>query len=152
MTLDYPTRFDCIVIGGGHAGTEAAHAAARGGARTLLVTHSLETLGQMSCNPAIGGIGKGHLTREVDALDGLMARAIDRLLEQLQEARDTAQIAVIDMESLAEFAEPGDLEQLRSLQQQVQDYLREMAPVISVPEDIRVKAETAVRRMLAVQN
>jgi tRNA uridine 5-carboxymethylaminomethyl modification enzyme len=76
--VDFPTRFDVIVIGGGHAGTEAALAAARMGSQTLLLTHNIETLGQMSCNPAIGGIGKSHLVKEIDALGGAMARATDR--------------------------------------------------------------------------
>ena len=85
MLNEDKNKFEAIVVGGGHAGTEAAAALSRMGHKTLLITHSKKTIGQMSCNPAIGGVGKGHLAKEVDAMGGLIAKAADLSLIHISE-------------------------------------------------------------------
>jgi tRNA uridine 5-carboxymethylaminomethyl modification enzyme len=154
MSIPYPNRFECIVVGGGHAGTEAALAAARAGVRTLLVTHNLETLGHMSCNPAIGGIGKGHLTREVDALGGAMARAIDRAgihFRTLNASKGAAVRAtraqadrVLYRQAIRSILE--DQPNLTLLQQAVEDVLLEGTQVrgIVTQMGMRIEAPTVV--------
>ena len=138
--ISYHHKFDVIVIGGGHAGTEAALAAARLGRDTLLLTHNIETLGQMSCNPAIGGIGKGHLVKEIDALGGAMGRAIDqagihfRILNRSKGPAVRATRAQADREEYKKAirrmleSQPN----LRLFQQAVDDILIEKDRVIGV--------------------
>src|SRR5260221_5551585 len=148
--MDFPTRFDVIVIGGGHAGTEAALASARGGARTCLLTHSIETLGQMSCNPSIGGIGKGHLVKEIDALWGAMALATDesgiqfRILNVSKGAAVRATRAQADR-VLYRAAIRRRLESepnLRLFQQAVDDVLVEGGRVVGVRTQLGVDVQS----------
>ena len=142
-----PKKFDVIVVGGGHAGTEAALAASRMGVRTLLLTHSVDTLGQMSCNPAIGGIGKGHLVKEIDAMGGLMAHAADlsgiqfRILNSRKGPAVRATRAQIDRSLDKEAVRPA-LEKQNNLfifQQAVDDLLVEGEEVKGVVTKIGIK-------------
>ena len=144
--MEFPTQFDVIVVGGGHAGTEAALAAARTGAQTLLLTHNIETLGQMSCNPAIGGIGKGHLVKEIDALGGAMAKAADlagihfRTLNQRKGPAVRATRAQADR-NLYRNAIRGIVESQQNLtlfQQPVDDLIIEQDKVVGVMTQLGV--------------
>ncbi len=150
----FPTQFEVIVVGGGHAGTEAALAAARTGCRTLLLTHSIETLGQMSCNPSIGGIGKGHLVREIDALGGAMAIATDEAGIQFRTLNSSKGAAVRATRAQADRllykqAIRYRLENQPNLtlfQQAVDDLVLESDRVVGVVTQlgIRFRAETVV--------
>jgi tRNA uridine 5-carboxymethylaminomethyl modification enzyme len=152
--LDLRQTFDVIVVGGGHAGTEAALACARMGCNTLLLTHNIETLGQMSCNPAIGGIGKGHLVKEIDALGGVMAKAADlagiqfRILNASKGPAVRATRAQADRalykQAIRSFLE--NQPQLALFQQPVDDILIEQDRVVGVLTQmgLRIKAKTVI--------
>ncbi|PIE44845.1 MAG: tRNA uridine-5-carboxymethylaminomethyl(34) synthesis enzyme MnmG [Gammaproteobacteria bacterium] len=145
--MKYPEKFDVIVIGGGHAGTEAAAAAARMGAKTLLLTQNIETIGMMSCNPAIGGIGKGHLVKEIDAMDGLMAQAADRAGIQFRTlnarkgpaVRATRAQADRNLYRVAIRQMLGQQENLMIFQSMVSDLLIENHRVIGVDTQHKVR-------------
>jgi len=152
--MNYPENFAVIVVGGGHAGTEAALASARTGASTLLLTHNIETLGQMSCNPAIGGIGKGHLVKEIDALGGFMAHAIDQAGIQFRTLNSSKGAAVQATRAQADRqlyrqAVRSKLENQPNLtifQQGVDDLLIEGEQVVGVETQsgIRISAKAVV--------
>ncbi len=152
--MSWTDSFDVVVIGGGHAGTEASLAAARLGCKTLLLTHSIDTLGQMSCNPSIGGIGKGHLVREIDALDGLMARAADEAGIQFRTLNASKGPAVRATRAQADRAlyrrsvrrTLENTQHLRIMQQAVEDLVLEGDRVAGVVTQIglRFRARTVV--------
>ncbi|MDF1581910.1 MAG: tRNA uridine-5-carboxymethylaminomethyl(34) synthesis enzyme MnmG [Methyloprofundus sp.] len=152
--MKFPKEFDVIVIGGGHSGTEAALAAARTGAQTLLLTQSIDTLGQMSCNPAVGGIGKGHLVKEVDALGGVMARAIDhagihfRILNASKGPAVRATRGQADRELYKKFIRNAleNQQNLQLFQQMVSDLIVEGEVVVGVKTQmgLQFKAKSVV--------
>ncbi len=152
--MNHPELYDVIVVGGGHAGVEAAMAAARTGSETLLLTQSIDTIGQMSCNPAIGGIGKGHIVREIDALGGIMARAIDRSGIQFRRLNIRKGPAVRATRAQADRAlykstvraMLEEQNRLTIFQQEVEDLLVETGTVKGVLTrfGIRIRAQTVI--------